>query len=153
MADITVIEVEVTTAPTVIEVEVASTAPTVIEVEVPGEQGPQGDEGPDPWLEPIQTLTGNGALAIDYSAGKHIDLTLTGDTTLTVTGWPVTERIARLTLEILTDGAWTITWPAGTLWQFGQAPTLTDTGRDMILLTSINAGSRIYGHVVGHDYS
>ncbi len=112
-----------------------------------------GPQGPDPWDEPVQIISASGALVIDYSLGKHVVLTLTGNvTSLTVSNWPAATTIARLTLEILNGGSFTIqSWP-GVLWPDGVAPTQTPNGKDMIILTTVNAGARTFGHLVGLNY-
>ena len=116
--------------------------------------GPQGPQGPDPWLEPIQHLTGNGPLAIDYALGKHVVLTLEGNTQITVTGWPQAGRIARLTIETLNNGAHQIdAWPAGTKWQNGSMPILTANGEDTVVLTTIDGGATSKGYIAGLNFT
>lgn len=116
--------------------------------------GPQGPAGPDPWLEPIQHLTGNGPLAIDYAAGKHVILTLEGNTQITVTGWPQAGRIARLTIETLNSGAHQIdAWPAEVKWQNGNAPILTPSGEDVLVLTTTDSGASIKGFIAGLNFT
>ena len=152
------------TAP--IEVAVRSSAPitlslvspqaTVALISSPGPQGAKGDEGPDPWLEPIQDVIASGALSINYSLGKHVRLSLAGDvTSFAVIGWPAANRIARLTLEILNSGDFGIlAWPTGTIWQSGSVPEITRGAgaRDRIILSTTDAGATIYGDPVGFDY-
>jgi subtilisin family serine protease len=128
-------------------ITVVSTATTVVDVVATGPQGP------DPWDEPIQEISASGALVINYSLGKHVVLTLTGNvTSLTVSNWPASQRVARLTLEILNNGAFTIqSWP-GVQWPDGVAPGQTPSGKDMIILTTVNAGARTFGHLIGLNY-
>jgi hypothetical protein len=159
-------EVSVTTRTAPIEVAVRSTAPVTLSlvsqaaqialISSPGPEGAPGPSGPDPWLEPIQDIEASGALAINYALGKHVRLTLAGDvTSFAVSGWPVTNRIARLTLEILNSGDFGIlAWPNGTIWQSGSVPEVTrgDGARDRIILSTTDAGATIYGDPVGFDY-
>lgn len=159
-------EIAVTTQTVPIEVAVRSSAPIALSlaspraeialVASPGPRGAQGDQGPDPWLEPIQNITASGALIIDYSLGKHVRLTLAGDvTSFAVTGWPAANRIARLTLEVLNGGNFGIlAWPTGIIWQSGSVPEITQGAgaRDRIILSTTDTGATIYGDPVGFDY-
>ena len=158
------VSVKTQTAP--IEVAVRSSAPVRLSLvsgqaqiallSSPGPRGAQGEQGPDPWLEPIQNIAASGSLEINYSLGKHVHLTLTGDvTSFSVIGWPVANRIARLTLEILNSGDFGIlAWPGQVLWQSGSTPEITRGAgaRDRIILSTSDAGTTIYGDPVGFDY-
>ena len=103
-----------------------------------------------------QSLTGNGTLAINRNLGEVVRLSLTGNVTaFSVSGWPTTGNLGRLVLEISSTGAFNInTWPTGTLWAGGTVPTITSgTGRrDLIILTTFNGGTTIYGAVAGQDF-
>ena len=145
------------TASLPIRLSVLSSEPVVAKLAVmPGPQGAQGPEGPDPWLEPIQDLTASGSLIVDYALGKHVRLNLTGDvTSFSVIGWPASNRIARLTLEILNAGDFGIlAWPPGTLWQAGSVAQITRglSARDRIILSTTDAGATVYGDPIGFDY-
>ena len=109
--------------------------------------------GKDPWAEPVQVISGSGALAIDYALGKHVRLTVTADiTSIDINNWPATGFLGRLTLEITNSGAFTMTgWP-GVLWPMGNVPQLTPSGRDHFILTTSDGGVTIYGHPVGFAY-
>jgi hypothetical protein len=149
--------IKITTLAAPIKLTLNSSEPAVATlIAGPGPQGVQGPSGPDPWLEPIQNLTGNGALDINYALGKHVRLTLAGNVTqLSVSGWPVANRIARLTLEILNEGNFGIlAWPNGTIWQSGSVPEITQGAgaRDRIILSTTDSGATIYGDPVGFDY-
>ena len=103
-----------------------------------------------------QSLTGNGTLSINRNLGEVVRLSLTGNVTaFSVSGWPTTGNLGRLVLEISSTGAFNInTWPTGTLWAGGTVPTITSgTGRrDLIILTTFNGGTTIYGAVAGQDF-
>jgi hypothetical protein len=135
--------------PQIVEI-IVSANPSVIEIDA----GPQGPPGPDPWLEPVQPLTATGAsLLIDYSAGKHVRLTLSSDVTLAISNWPVADRIARLTLEIHSTGTFSITWPAEVKWPADAMPVLTPSATDIIILTTTTSGSVIYGFPAGLSFN
>jgi hypothetical protein len=131
--------------------------PSLTLIASPGPKGDTGPEGPDPWLDPIQDIDdASGDVEIDYSLGKHVRLTIVGNvTSLSVVNWPIANRIARLTLEILNTGNFDIqAWPDGTLWQSGNVPFITQGAgkKDRIILSTTDAGATIYGDPVGYDY-
>ena len=103
-----------------------------------------------------QSLTGNGTLSINRNLGEVVRLSLTGNVTaFSVSGWPTTGNLGRLVLEISSTGAFNInTWPTGTLWAGGTVPTITSGAgrRDLIILTTFNGGTTIYGAVAGQDF-
>jgi hypothetical protein len=149
--------IRITTTAAPIKLELLSSEPAVATiVSSPGPEGAPGPSGPDPWLEPIQDIAASGAVEINYALGKHVRLTLTGNvSSLAVTGWPVANRIARLTLEILNEGNFGIlAWPNGTIWQSGSVPEITQGAgaRDRIILSTTDGGLTIYGDPVGFDY-
>lgn len=121
-----------------------------------GPLGPEGPAGPDPWLAAVQDVSGQGVVNLFYSAGKHIRLTLLGDITqLNVTGWPIANRVARLTLEITNTGNFGIlSWPAGSLWQGGITMPITQGAgaKDRFVLSTTDAGATIFVDAVGFDY-
>ena len=149
------IRVQTTSQPIIIEV-IASEPLQASIVSSPGPQGAQGPRGPDPWLDPVQDVTGSGAVLIDYAAGKHVRLKVAGNiTSLSVVNWPPAGRIARLTLEILNDGNFNIgAWPVGTVWQDGSVPMITPGAgaRDRFILSTTDAGATIFGDPVGFNY-
>lgn len=114
----------------------------------------RGPAGLDPWAEDIQQIAqGSGALVINYALGKHVVLTLNGNlTSVSIINWPVTNKVARLTLEILNSGAFNIaSWPS-IKWPYAAPPAVTPNGTDVYVITTVNAGARQLGHVVGQDY-
>lgn len=116
--------------------------------------GRQGPAGPDPWLEPVQSITSTlPTLEIDYSLGKHVRLTLESSPILTVINWPAQNRIARLTLEIHNTGSFAITWPTEVLWPASVVPELSPSGKDVILLTTTSNGQEIFGFPAGLDFA
>lgn len=102
-----------------------------------------------------QTLTTTGASQdIDYSLGAYTILNLGHNvTTLTVSNWHP-NGTSRLTLEVRNTGAFNITFPTGWLAVGGAAPTITSGNgkKDVIVLTSEDAGTTVYIHNVGQDF-
>lgn len=105
-----------------------------------------------------QSLTGNGALVIDYTLGRHVLLTMTGNvTSINIINWPATTTFARLTCEIHNTGAFTLSgYPAG--WKISNGhtvPVLTPGAgaEDWIAFTTHTAGTTVSVHWVGQNYS
>jgi hypothetical protein len=138
-------------------VRFVAVAPASTTFSIVGTPGPRGERGPDPWLDPVQVIAHEGGpLEIDYAAGKHVRLTMEGDVDeLTVVNWPAENRIARLTLEVMSTGSFQVgEWPAGTLWPLGVAPVLTvgPGAHDLIILTTTDGGATILGCPVGYNF-
>lgn len=102
----------------------------------------------------VQSVTAAATTAVNRANGENVALTLgMSITTLTVSGWPASGFTGKLRLVIVSSGAFTIAWPAGTKWAGGTAPTLTSSGTDIVILMTDNAGTTIYGSVVGQAYA
>ena len=100
--------------------------------------------------------TFTGAETIDLENGNVHELTLTGDVSgITISNWPVSGNEGRLTLYIHQDStARTITWPAAVKWTDGAAPDLSTVSKTyMVVLTTIDGGTTIQGHLAGGPYS
>jgi hypothetical protein len=104
-----------------------------------------------------QNVDGNGTLAIDRNKGEYVYLRLNGNVTaMKVYNWGNATNGSKLVLMINNTGAFNITaWPAGTIWPYGIVPTITSGAnkKDLIMLVSYDAGTTIFGTVVGQDYS
>jgi len=100
--------------------------------------------------------TATGAQVIDIELGNIVDWTLTGNVTaITINNWPASGRHGKVTLYI-TQGAgpFTITWPAAVSWAGdGSPPDLSPTSgdKDVIVLTTLDGGTSIYGFHTGTD--
>lgn len=116
--------------------------------------GAQGPAGPDPWMDPVQHVFASGPITINYSLGKYVVLTLDSDATLSVSNWPIANRIARLTLDVRNQGSHSLTFPIGVLWHQGQIPVNTPGlgSKDIFILSTTDGGATIFGHVVGLDF-
>jgi len=68
-------------------------------------------------------------------------------TSSTMTNWPVTGDAGSLTIILTNGGAYSIVWPTSVDWPGGSAPTLTTSGVDILVFTSINAGTLVHGMV------
>jgi hypothetical protein len=102
--------------------------------------------------------TSGTSLAIDRSLGEIVNLALGHNISaaFTVSNWGGTGFLSRLVLVITSSGAFNITaWPSGTIWAGGAAPTITSGAgkKDIIILTTFDGGTTIYGSIVGQNYA
>ena len=103
-----------------------------------------------PWSVPSGT---SGTVTVDRSAGEVQQLTLTGNTTLSIVGWPSAGQFARMVLQIDgSGGSYTVTWPSGTTWPGGTPPTMSANGIDIYIFMSFDGGATVFGNVVGQNY-
>ena len=91
----------------------------------------------------VQTLTLTGSISINYGNGSYIVGTVTGATTLTLTGVPDSTKAYGLTLELINAGT-NITWPGSVTW-LGTAPTLRASGTTVVTLVTRNGGTNWLG--------
>lgn len=115
---------------------------------------------------PIQMLEGGvvtqdagaqGAKVIDFGVGEIIDWTLVGNiTNITLNNWPASGIHGRLTLYLTQDGTGgrTVAWPAAVRWGTAGAPTLSAASlTDVIVLTTKDGGTTVYGYVVAQGFT
>ncbi len=95
--------------------------------------------------------TVSGAQTIDPRNGSMVSMTLNGATTFTFIGAPVSGNAASFTLELTNGGSYTITWPTGTKWSGGAAPTLTGSGTDILAFYTRDGGTTWRGVLVSKD--
>lgn len=83
-----------------------------------------------------------GANNIDLSLGNLFTKTITGATTLTVSNVPASGTVGYFILELTNGGAGAVTYPTGTKWSKGTAPTLTASGIDLLRFVTRDGGTR-----------
>jgi hypothetical protein len=92
-----------------------------------------------------QAVTASSStLNIDMSLGWNVALTLNATvTSFTVSNWPASGVLGKLTLEVTNGGSYNITGYPGTTkyWTDGAIPTMTTSGRDTVILTSGDGGT------------
>lgn len=101
------------------------------------------------------TVTASGSATVTWTNGECQNVSLTANSTLAVSGWPASGKFAKLILIIANTGAFNITaWPTGTVWAGGAAPTITSGSgvTDIIMLSTNNGGTTIYGNIIGQNY-
>ena len=113
-------------------------------------------EGPVDLLAQTVTQSG-GSIAINRALGEVVRVSLTANVTaITVTNWPASGNLGKITLLATNGGAFTSRgWPSGTITPRGTAPTLTSGSgkKDVFVLMSPDGGTTIYGSIAGQNYS
>jgi hypothetical protein len=87
----------------------------------------------------------------DLEVANSFSATLDQNSTFTFSNPPTSGRFGTFVLELTNGGAFTITWPASVDWPAGIAPTLTTSGKDVLVFTTRDAGTTWYGFVSGLD--
>lgn len=111
---------------------------------------------------PIKTYTetkttptiGGGALTIDLSLGTQFFVDLNGNATVSISNW-CASNVCGFTVYFKADGTpRTLTWPGAVKWAGGAAPTPTSTNNkwDVYSFVSGDAGTTIYGFVLGQNF-
>ncbi len=101
-----------------------------------------------------ETKVAMAAHTVDLSLGNVQTYTLSGAQTLVFSNPPATGTSGSFTLLVTNGGSATLTWPASvTKWAGGTAPTLTASGVDIIVFTTIDAWTNWYGFAAGLDMS
>jgi hypothetical protein len=103
------------------------------------------------YSETVNALGGvSGAINLDLTTGNVFTATATGNITLSIINTPVSGTASSVSLLATNFGAYTITWPAGTVWAGGGfAPTLASAGQSTVILYTVNAGGTWYAALVG----
>lgn len=97
---------------------------------------------------------GGGTRTVDIELGNVATLTVsTSANTLALTNPSPSGTSCSVTLYITNGGSQTFNWPAGTIWQGGAAPTLTVAGVDVVVMTTLDAGTTWFGFTAGLDMS
>ena len=86
-----------------------------------------------------QGVSSVAATEINCGAGNYFTKTITGATAFTVSNVPTGAYF--LTLRLTNGGSATITWPTAFKWPGGVAPTLTQSGVDLIVAVTDDGGT------------
>ena len=96
--------------------------------------------------------TGGGTQDIDITAGNVVSATVdTSANTFTFSYPSATGRSCSFLILLTNGGSQTVNWPAAVDWVGGTAPTLTSSGLDVLVFTTVDAGTIWFGFVVGLD--
>lgn len=83
----------------------------------------------------------------DLSTGNVFSATNSADVVITFSNPAAAGQASSISLILTNGGAHAITWPASVDWPSGVAPTLTASGVDLLVFTTVNAGTTWYGAV------
>lgn len=101
--------------------------------------------------------SGTTTQTLDYTAGSHQRITVTGAHSIATSNWPPTGNLGELLLELTNGAAHVVTWPTinwvksdgSTTTTFASnGVTLQSSGIDWVLLWSRDAGTTIYGKIM-----
>ena len=96
-----------------------------------------------------ETKVAMAANDADLSLGNVQTKTISGTTTLTFSNPPATGYCGSFTLLLTNGGSSAVTWPTSVVWPAATAPTLTASGVDLLVFTTIDAGTKWYGIAAG----
>ena len=77
---------------------------------------------------------------INVALANYFVVNPAGTTTFVFTGAPVA-RDSSFVVELANGGAYTVTFPASVRWPSNTAPTLTSSGKDLLIFSTANTGS------------
>lgn len=92
-----------------------------------------------------------GAKTVNWDNGNNQKITLTGNSTLTLSN-PVTGTWYQLRIVQDATGSRTVTWPANVKWMSGTTPTLTTTASRTDILALFYNGTNYLGTIVGLNW-
>lgn len=96
--------------------------------------------------------TGGGTQDIDLTLGNSVSATVdTSANTFTFSNPTASDEQCGFVLYLTNGGSQTVNWPAAVDFAGGSAPTLTTSGVDVLVFTTIDAGTRWYGFAAGLD--
>jgi len=98
--------------------------------------------------------TGGGTQDIDLTAGNSVTATVdTSANTFTFSNPTASDELCGFTLTLTNGGSQTVNWPGGVDWAGGTAPTLTESGVDVLIFYTTDGGTRWYGFLAGANLS
>ena len=100
--------------------------------------------------EATAQLAVTGARTITYSNGDWFHIQPSGNISIAFSGFPAS-AVSGVVLEAENFGAHTITWPVGTFFSGGTAPTLTAVGTDLLSIMR-DSGGAYFVQVIAKNY-
>jgi hypothetical protein len=92
--------------------------------------------------------TGGGTQDIDLTLGNSVSLTVdTSANTFTFSNPTASDEMCGFILYITNGASQTVTWPASVDWPSATAPTLSASGLDILVFTTIDGGTTWHGQV------
>jgi hypothetical protein len=96
--------------------------------------------------------TGGSTQDIDLTVGNVVSATVdTSENTFTFSNPSATGRSCTFLFLVTNGGSQTVNWPASVDWVGGSAPSLTSSGLDILVFTTVDAGTIWFGLVGGLD--
>ena len=96
--------------------------------------------------------TGGGSDTIDLESGNVVSATVSTGTQTFVFSNPTASTDCCSFMLILTNGgSQTVNWPGSVDWAGGTAPSLTASGTDILVFTTVNGGTLWHGAVASTD--
>lgn len=102
-------------------------------------------------LTRVDLGSGSGARPLNLSLGNYFQGSCNGSTIFSVSNVPAGTVASGFILELTNGGNYAVTWPAGTKWPSGLAPTLTSNGVDVIVFLTDDGGSTWRASVAQKD--
>ena len=88
----------------------------------------------------------SGAQNIDFSLGGTMTCTINGATTFSFAN--AVSGYNNVLILFITNGSTNVTWPGGINWGSSGAPTLSASGVDIFMFTTLNGGTTVYASQV-----
>ena len=96
-------------------------------------------------IYPVHALSSmSGTVNLDTVTYSYFYGTVTGTTTLAITGGLTSGVLYIGVLEVTNAGAFTLNYPSGSKWTAGSPPSLSASGTDILVYTTRDAGATIY---------
>lgn len=91
------------------------------------------------------------AATINFESANFFSATSTAATTWAFTNPVASGDFGGFVLELTNGGAYTQAWPAAVDWPAGTAPTLTASGKDILVFVTRDAGTTYHGMAASRD--
>lgn len=124
----------------------------------PGIINPDTNPGTKSWIlqkcfgEKVNAVGNTGSSEnFNMNKGRTITATVDENTTLLFSNFLASGYEDGCTLYLTNGGAFTIIWDTDVDWGDGTAPTLTAAGLDVLMFTTNDSGTTIYGFLVKLD--
>jgi len=104
------------------------------------------------YSESVSAIGSDTTPELDIVNGNVFTDTIdTGETTFTFSNPSASGTACSFTLILTNGGSQTVNWPGAVDWAAGTAPSLTSSGTDVLVFTTIDAGTIWYGFAAGLD--
>ena len=95
---------------------------------------------------------GGGSQTIDIESGNSVSATVdTAETTFTFNNPTASGALCAFSFVLINGGSQTVNWPASADWEDGTAPTLTASGVDILVFSTIDGGTAWHGSTFSLD--